>query len=292
MPESPWKLRQAAFEFALSQGEEIAKLNCFKQAPVDPFQVVSSEGVQIQVEGDDFRDCFDGRLSYHNGRFLLIYNTYYNRWPHSSDHHPKVRFSVAHELGHYYLEAHRKFIVARKRPIESQTEFQSNKDVEREADSFATGLLLPRYLVSPRVNFDQSARLADIKDAAAQFDVSLTSMMIRWTQLSHFPCATLRVSDGMIKWGFISESLRECGFWRARRSAIVGCNARGFLAVDPSLAFYREGEGEGLAQNWLDGECDQLDVRESYVAIPYSQSLLIFICADERDIPSQGDDDD
>ena len=117
---------------ALAKGEEIARLNVFATGPVDPFRIIVSEGDMIHAEGDDFRDSFDGRLSYHDGRFLLIYNTRYNAWARNSTHHPKIRFTVAHDLGHYYLDAHREFLVKRKKAIESFTEFESNKQVERD----------------------------------------------------------------------------------------------------------------------------------------------------------------
>jgi len=56
---------------------------------------------------DDFGDAFDGRLEYQRPRFIIFYNTKYDAWPHMGEHHPKVKFTVAHELGHFFLNAHR-----------------------------------------------------------------------------------------------------------------------------------------------------------------------------------------
>lgn len=293
MPEPAWKLQQAARDAALAKGEEIAKTSGFATGPVDPFRVVESEGEQIHAEGEDFRDAFDGRLSYHNGRFLLIYNTRYNAWARNGAHHPKVRFTVAHELGHYFIDRHREFLVNRRLPIESFTEFESQREVERQADAFASGLLMPKYLVSPVINAETDATIESVKMAASQFDVSLTSMMVRWTQLSHFPCATICVRDGLIQWGFVSEAFRGCGLWKARRSiALSGRDSRAFLAAEPSCGTFREGSGTGLAAAWLEGECDPVDVKESYLAIPYSRCMLVFLTADENDLPSGWEDED
>jgi len=291
--DSKWKLDQAARDFALAKGEEIAKLNRFAKAPVDPFAVIASEGDQILVEGDDFRDSFDGRLSYHDGRFLLLYNTRYNQWAHGVGHHPKVRFTVAHELGHYYLDRHREVLVKRGAKLESFTEFESNKEVERQADAFAAGLLMPKYLVGPHANCEPDATIESIKQAAGAFDVSLTSMMVRWTQLSHFPCATLCVRDGVIQWGFGSEAFRECGLRRCKRGiAPVSGDAKRFVALDPSCATFREGQGTGRAQHWLEGDCDPIDVQEFYLVIPYSRCVMAFVTADQDDLPSNWDDND
>ena len=293
MADSRWKLDQSARDTALAKGEEIAKLNGFTQFPVDPFAVIASEGEQIHAEGGDFRDSFDGRLSYHGGRFLLIYNTRYNQWSYSGNHHPKVRFTVAHELGHYYLDRHREFLVNRRKPIESFTEFESSKEVERQADAFAAGLLMPKFLVGPCVNCEPDATMASIKQAANDFDVSLTSMMVRWTQLSHFPCATLCIRNGRIQWGFSSEAFRGCGLWKCKRAVVpASADAKKFLALDSSCTDFREGTGVGRAQHWLEGDCAPVDIQEHYLVIPYSQCVMVFVTADEDDLPSGWNDGD
>ncbi len=293
MADLQWKIEQNARDAALAKGEEIARLTGFSKGPVDPFKVIAAEGELIRAEGDDFRDCFDGRLSFHAGRFLLIYNTRYNSWPRSGIHHPKVRFTVAHELGHFYLDPHREFLVNRKKPIESFTEFESNRQVEREADAFATGLLMPEYLVGPRINYKVNATMANLKEVANEFDVSLTSMLVRWTQLSDFPCATLCIRNDRIQWGFISAAFQKCGLWKARRGlSIASSDARKFAQIESKFASFREGAGMGRAQHWLDGDCDLIEVQEFYLAIPYSQCLMVFVSAEENSLPSQWDDED
>lgn len=292
MADPKWKQKQVARDFALNKGEDIAKLNGFSKGPIDPFKVIASESGQILPEGDDFGDSFDGRLSYHDGRFLLLYNTRYNRWSKNGEHHPKVRFTVAHELGHYYLDRHREFLVRRREAIESFTEFESNQEVERQADAFAAGLLMPKHLVAPYINCDPDATMASIKKAASEFDVSLTSMLVRWTQLSHYPCATLCIRDGKIQWGFAAEAFRGCGLWRCKRGvSLISADANRFLDLDSSCSTFREGVGVGRAQHWLDGDCDPVDVQEHYLVIPYSQCVMIFVTADEDDLPSRWGDD-
>lgn len=286
MIDSKYKFEQNAREAAMKKGEEIALLNSFSTGPVDPFQVISSEGVMILAEGDDFRDCFDGRLSYHNGRFLLIYNTRYNVWPKHGIHHPKVRFTVAHELGHYYLDRHREFLVTRNKSIESFSEFESSAQVEREADAFAAGLLMPQYLLGPHINCELNATFQSIKTAADIFDISLTSMMVRWTQLSDFPCATLCVRNGKIQWGFVSEAFKNCGFWKAMRGVVPGSSdACKFIHSVSGSQRYAEASGTGLAHHWIEGNRGTVDVQEFYIAIPYSQCVMVFLTAEEDDLP-------
>lgn len=288
-----WKQKRAARQAALERGEETARIFPFTYGPVDPFQVVRSERELIHIEGDDFRDCFDGRLSFHEGRFLLVYNTKYDAWPKQGPHHPKVRFTVAHELGHFYLDRHREFLVKRRRAIESITEFEADAEVERQADAFAAGLLMPRYLVGPLINTETEPTIDSVKSAAAAFDVSLTSMMVRWTQLSHFPCAAICVRRSQIQWAFVSEGFSHGGFWRGLRgTAVRSADALRFLQQDPSFSTFREDSGSGYAHNWLEGEANRIAVQEHYLAIPYSQCMMVFLTADEEDVPYRWGDDD
>lgn len=284
--DSQWKMQLAAREHAAKKGEEQARAHGFDAAPVDPFAIIRHEQELIHAEGDDFGDAFDGRLSYAKPRFLLCYNTKYNAWPSRGEHHPKVKFTVAHELGHFYLDAHRRYLVTHDRPHGSCSEFESSSRVEREADCFAAGLLTPRYLLGPRVNCELNATVDTIKSAASDFDVSLTGMMVRWTQVSHFPCATLCLRGGQIQWGFVSEAFRNAGFWRARRGQRPTSRpALRFLDADRDASRYREGHGQGFSTDWIESDGKRVSVDEFYVVIPYSRCTLVFLTADEDDLP-------
>lgn len=288
MADTQWKMQLAAREHATRKGEELAQVHGFRAAPVDPFTIIRHERELIHAEGGDFGDAFDGRLSYVNPRFLLCYNTKYNAWPRQNEHHPKVRFTVAHELGHYYLDAHRRYLVTQDQPHGSCSEFESSSRVEREADCFAAGLLMPHYLLGPRVNCELDATVDAIKSAASAFDVSLTGMMVRWTQVSHFPCATLCLRDGHIQWGFVSEAFRTAGFWRARRGQPPASKgAKKFLGSHGDYNSYSEGTGRGFSTDWIESDGKRVPVDEFYVLIPYSRCVLVFLTTDEDDLPQR-----
>ena len=293
MADISWKFEYAAREHAIQKGEELADANGFVTYPVDPFVILRHERQLIHAEGADFGDAFDGRLSYIGPRFLLCYNTRYNVWPKRGPHHPKVRFTIAHELGHYYLENHRRYLVQEKKPHGSLSEFESHSRVEREADCFASGLLMPKRLLGPRVNCELDATVDTIKAAATDFDVSLTGMMVRWTQVSHFPCATLCIRGGTIQWGFVSEAFRSAGFRRARRNQKpTSRQGSAFLATHSNQMRYAEGTGRGLSTDWIDSDGIRVPVDEFYVVIPYSQCVLVFLTADEDELPKRWHDED
>ena len=177
-----WKSEQSKLRKVAEYAEELARNAGLTQPPIDPFVLIADEGDRLRAFGDDFENAFDGRLEYRNPRFLLLYNTKYDQWQHSAQHHPKVLFTVGHELGHYFLEHHRNYLMGGGGAHSSMTEFQSNRFVEREADCFAASLLMPEFLLKKIVN-RQAPSLALVMSAREQFQVSLTSMLVRWVQL-------------------------------------------------------------------------------------------------------------
>jgi len=281
----PWKLAQNIRDHAMIQGEEIAAAYSLQKPPVDPFLVVHEERC-IHAEGDDLANAFDGCLEYlGNGRFLLAFNTKYDQWPHNGGHHPKVRFTVAHELGHYFREEHRNRLKGGGPAYTCFTEFVVDPLMEQEADCFAAGLLMPSQLLAPIVNEEAEPTLDMIKQISRDFDVSLTSMMIRWVRLSDFPCAIFSLSGGSIKWGWVSDALAAKGAFRKLRGPIMSKDAKTFSQQGTDR--YREGRGLGMLGQWVDTDA-RVSVCEIYVAIPYARHVLCFLTAPEDEVA--GDD--
>jgi len=280
---SSWHLDKARLDYAIGLGEEIVETLGINSPPVDPFHVLESEGAKIRAFGDDFKDAFDGRLEYKDPIYILFYNTKYNCWQHSGLQHPKVRFTISHELGHYFIEAHRNYLRKGGQPHCCITDFVSDTLVEREADCFAAGLLMPKFLLCEIVN-KSTANLSAIKNARKEFDVSLTSMMIRWTQLCDSPCAILAVKGKTVQWGFTSEGFNNAGASFVRRGAVTSEAAIEFISGEPTLKECREGSGWGRTGYWLDIPKDNVDVHEDYVVMPSTGTVLVFLTAREEDL--------
>ena len=95
-----WQMEQRRQEKASDLAESIIVHHGLVEPPIDPAFLVRHEG-HLRLIGDDFRYVFDGMLEYHRTRrrFLLFYNTKYDF--DAAQHHPRTRFSLAHELGHF-----------------------------------------------------------------------------------------------------------------------------------------------------------------------------------------------
>ena len=65
-------------------------------------------------------------------------------------------------------------------------------------------------------------------------------------------------------------------------------DAQKFLSKDLSFLNYREGQGLGMAHQWIDFDHSNISVQEFYAVIPYTHQTLVFITTTEDELP---DDD-
>jgi hypothetical protein len=277
-----WRITQALRDNAMDKGEEIINLFEIDEPPIDPFVVIQSEP-SIYAEGADFGDAFDGRLEYLGNRYLLAYNTKYNR-DEKNGLHPRIRFTIAHELGHYFLDEHRNILLKGEPGYSCNTEFITDTEMELQADYFATGFLMPSHILGPMVNKTPEPKLQTIQHVAQKFQVSMTRMMLRWVKLSDFPCGIFAIDRNQISWGWVSEPLlriKACN----RKIKVVSPDAISFLNNGSSNR-YREGNGKGLLHYWVDIQNMNISVEEFYVNMPYVNYTLVFFYGYEDEIIS------
>jgi Zn-dependent peptidase ImmA (M78 family) len=92
----------------------------------------------------------------------------------------RERFSVGHELAHWELHRGRSF---RCRVDEPVLNLESNVVLEREADEFASHLLMPMPLFNPRVLAHRWPTIAQLQEIAATFQTSQAATLIRLARI-------------------------------------------------------------------------------------------------------------
>ena len=288
MTKKTWNLINSRLAHAERIGEEYAGVAHDASLPVDPFAIARSEHPLLKFTTGNFHDAFDGQLEYHRkqNRFLLFLNTKYDTDLSPGEHHPRTRFSMAHELGHYFLEPHRAYLMGGGKSHGSESEFKSDTLVEQEADSFAAGLLMPSRLFSPQVNKTEPT-FDTIRDAASVFETSILSTAIRTVQLSHFPCGLACIRQSSLAWMFCSAPLIETGCYPGERGA--GLTSTAMQAWKQSeLGGLSMQSKEGTVADWFrtyDAEgLESISVLEHYFPIPVMSSLLILLTLDEDDL--------
>jgi hypothetical protein len=121
----------------------------------------------------------------------------------------RARFTIAHELGHYLLHRHTfpKGINSDEAAVDGRTKIA----VERDANDFASTLLMPlddfRRHVSPRdwPNFDA------LSQAGERYNVSLTAAVLRWLRFTERRAMLVVSVDGYVKWAWSSQPAFRSG---------------------------------------------------------------------------------
>jgi hypothetical protein len=100
---------------------------------IDPAAIARAKNLKL-VFGH-YRDAFDGMLRQKGGRFSLFCNLDRAGGPTTR----RARFTLAHELGHYFITGHRNALLSGVTPSHpSFCEFESKLFVEQQADTFAS----------------------------------------------------------------------------------------------------------------------------------------------------------
>jgi hypothetical protein len=123
---------------------------------VDVAGVIRSLGIQLYVQS--LRECAGAMEVEGNSATIMVER---------SDVRVRQRFTMAHELGHVLL--HRDEMSFR------DADFTPFTMKEQQANNFAAELLMPAWMVRPRVGIWG----ADVKRLAGVFDVSTTAMTFR-----------------------------------------------------------------------------------------------------------------
>ncbi len=283
-----WLLQQQSQEKAAEAAEELVQSIGIDTVPIDPFAIARDEFPLLCIDCRDFNDRFDGQLQYEmrSGQFVLLLNNKYDAFWTQQGHHPRTRFSLAHELGHYFLEGHRDYLKNGGVPHASQAEYRRDSLVEREADAFAAALLMPSMLIAPMVNEAELSRNR-LEKIANYFQTSLTSTAIRSVLISDFPCALIGIADGGVRWSFHSKPLIQAGCYPKGKSDHLLKRVRShwemMLSQDGT-----EHVQQGILMEWFEtydrSHLINVPVCEHYMPVRTMNLLIILITLDERDV--------
>ena len=119
-------------KMARQTAEALLKEEGIETLPVDPFAIANSRCIVVEGKPED-TEGVSGMLLRHGNDFMIVYATHIAS--------PGFqRFSVAHELGHYFLAGHIDQVLHDGVHV-SRAGFVTADPYELEADHFAAGLL-------------------------------------------------------------------------------------------------------------------------------------------------------
>ena len=186
--------------FATREAEQLLKEWGVASLPVDPLAIAGSHNIVCQAMPSQ-NGGVSGMLIKVMGGFGILYATHI-------DNDGFQRFSIAHELGHYFLPGHPEAVFAGGLSHQSRAGYVSGDKYEREADNFASGLLMPNFLFDPALDRAGEGMEA-VKSLAQLCGTSLTATAIRYAQTTPELVAIVVSIGERVDYCFISDKLKE-----------------------------------------------------------------------------------
>lgn len=214
-----------------------------------PVHSIASE-LKLGPSYSDFGTDFDGILEHRAGRFHI----YCNITEGKHTHHPRVRFTLAHELGHYFIDEHRNALRAGQPPRPTFLDRPTNDPIESEANAFAASLLMPKREFQDALK-SVPLGIKGILELGSTFRVSKQSAALRYANASGRECAIVMFRNGSSPWWEISPSLERGGLDRinVQKSSIPSDSATGMALADPPSQVSEPHITNTLASSWFGG---------------------------------------
>jgi Zn-dependent peptidase ImmA (M78 family) len=170
-------------------------------------EVARSEGIQCYF--DHYEDEFDGMLICDENN---DFHVHINKDRGNDVHTKRGRFTLAHELAHYFIDEHRiPLSTGTAAPHGTLHDFEHRDEVEEEADYFAGCLLMPatafRNIPKPkRFSFETILAVSDA------FNTSILSTVLRFAEVGSHSIFAVISANNTVKWFAKSKDFPNWSF--------------------------------------------------------------------------------
>ncbi|WP_033310179.1 ImmA/IrrE family metallo-endopeptidase [Euryhalocaulis caribicus] len=279
-------MRKFRLEWARQQGERKAKEFGFDDFPIDPFAIAEKEEILIEPKPADAPGVSGGIIFLNTGTGIF-YAT-------NIDNCGFQRFTVGHELGHYFLDGHPEEIQKSGSWHISRAGFrEGDNSIELEADHFASGLLLPSRLVS---NFlgNQTIGLEGIKALSDKAKCSLTATAIRAAECSPYPVAVVVSQGKQVCYAFLSDGFKKLGrlsFLR-KGSMLPDTVTKKFNSNPENVRYAASDCDVTTLADWFDGPAS-VELDEEVIGLgSYDLTMTVLSSDDLPEDPDELEDDE
>lgn len=249
--------------------DEVRAVHKLKAPPIDVVKLAEDEGI-VLAPSSEYGEEFNGRIEFRRDKqkFILFYPTR----PDGSLS-TRNRFSVGHELGHYYLEAHREALI-QGTSHSSTPGFICKETFEREADEFAASLMIPQKFIESRLGRRDFMDLKSVLALADECHTSSQCAAIRYATFTGEPCSVILSCRGKICFNVVSDDSRERGFSYVSR--IPSEAAVALAAREPRKIKERSCN----ASEWFDERWSDPRAHEESYGLGYGDLVLTLLSLD------------
>ncbi len=259
----------------------------FASLPVDPFVVAEKHDILVRSNPSSTPGV-SGYLVRVENHFGIQYATHIAV-------EGFIRFTVAHELGHFFLPGHPEHLFPHGDGAHaSRSGFISGDKYERQADFFASAFLMPKILFLPALRMAGEGFPA-IESLSATCKTSITATAIRYAKYSEDPVAIIVSSGTTVNYCFLSEPLRDIDGidWLKKGTLLPPSSATArFNSSAKNIEDGERDEGFSLLSDWLDG-APEVEMKEDVVGLgSYGKALTVLHTSEAIDVDEEEEDDD
>lgn len=163
-------------------------------------RIVEDENLDVFYDNYE-SNTFDGMTIFDKGLFYIHLNLDNGNRADKE----RGRFTLAHELGHYFIDTHR---IGLKNgllePHPSHTNKSNFFSIEREADYFASCLLMPEERFRKDIG-NKKFGIEVIDFLRTEYKVSRTACALRFADIGNYPLLVVFAENNKVKWAYSSE---------------------------------------------------------------------------------------
>lgn len=273
-------------EWARKLGERKARELGFESFPIDPFKIAADEDIFVE-EHKATQPGVSGGIVFDGPSVGIFYSTAIK----SPGFH---RFTIGHELGHYFLPGHPEELQKTGPLHASRAGFSAgDRPIEIEADHFSAGLLLPGKLVRRELD-DAQIGLVGIERLALSSECSLTACAIRSAECSPYPMAVVVSQAETICYGFLSEGFKQLGprSYPRKGDLLPDTATRHFNTEIGNVSCGNRVSGETTLSDWFDGPPGTVLDEEVIGLGGYGLTLTVFSSEELPVDPYEADDEE
>ena len=250
--------------------------------PIQPRDI--ADQLQIVVWEREMESQYDGCLMRVGDTWGILLNNLIQS-------QSRKNFTIAHELGHYYLESEEherqisasgetdrvaEFVPQHRCQRDDVHGFDSHRAEEQRANQFAVELLMPAPIFRADAIDLPEIGLPAIDTLADKYSTSLTSTAIRYTRLSPYVCAIVLSEHGQIKYFAYSDLFRQNSDCYLDTNKPLHPNSVAALLTKGESKEVRESQRQVPLSYWCSTQSDQPLIEQSR-RLPRMNQVLSFL---------------
>ena len=258
---------------AETQAENLVEQLGIASLPINPIEIAEQHEIRCKPEKIQ---GFSGCLIKRGDVFGILYSLKFNN-------EGFIRFTVAHELGHYFLPGHPELLFPKGNGTHySHNGFTASDIHELEADHFAAALLMPRHLFRAALGQETIPGFYAIEALSQKCKTSITATAIRYANFADYPVALIVSSNNRVEYSFMSDTMKtkiRGASWLKKGEGIPPQSQTAAFNEDQNniLSGAKE-ESSSYSDAWFAGAPSE-EINEDVIGLGgYGKTLTVLFC--------------